>query len=138
MSECPTCGAAVHVYRDEATDLRARLVEVEAERDRSEERWAEWFHRGTKAEAVLAAVPAPILALIASDDRYSDEVRAAARGADGGPAPELHGSTRTPRARATSAGEADIDPHGDAAHRGDPKPGACHHDPMDLCSRCRP
>ncbi len=69
----------------EVSRLSGIVAAVEAERDRAEERWAEWFHRGTKAEAVLAAV------LALCDDlgpvaRKADvfatlhKVRAAARG----------------------------------------------------------
>ncbi len=49
--------AAVY-YAADVPHLCDALDTVRAECDRAEERWAEWFHRGTKAEAAIARVRA--------------------------------------------------------------------------------
>lgn len=82
MSECPTCGAAVHVYRDEARELKARLAEVEAElRDAKAEAWEEGLldrllreeqDRSIKAEAESNRLRARLAEVEAALDRVRD------------------------------------------------------------------
>lgn len=43
-------------WTDIIRNLCDALDEARAERERAEERWAEWFHRGTKAEAAIKRV----------------------------------------------------------------------------------